>query len=172
MTTMKKTFTKVIAYRAVNIYAFIFTFVILTYAGYAQLHDHLMPCPLCILQRVLFAVLAVLYLFGALYIARIRGRRILFGFIFIVAILGIATAARHIYLQHLPTGFTLSCGPGLSFILKNLSPHDALRVILTGSGDCALVNWHFFYLTMPEWSLICFIVLALISIWQFFRQII
>lgn len=167
---MKNIFTKITNYRTINIYAFIFTCAILIFAGYAQFHDHLVPCPLCVMQRILFAVLAILYLFGALYVANFRGRKFLHGTIFIVAVIGIGVAARHVYLQHLPPNLAPSCGPGLNFLFKHLPPTEALKLVLIGSGDCAVVRWHFLHLTMPEWSLICFSFLGLIALWQFFRR--
>ena len=167
---MLKKLEKFLSYRLLNIYAFVFICTIIIFAGYAQLHENLEPCPLCVMQRVLFAILGIFFLFGSLYIAEKPGRQILHGIIFIFGILGIAVASRHIYLQHLPADLAPSCGPGLNFIVKNLPPGEALRIMFMGTGECAKVDWYFLGLTMPEWSLLCFIFLNTLNIRQFFRK--
>jgi disulfide bond formation protein DsbB len=167
---MKKLLPKLLGYRAVNGFSFLFICVILAIAGYAQIHYQLEPCPLCVMQRILLAILGLLFIFGFLYVGGKRSRQILHSIIFIFALLGIAIASRHIYLQHLPPELAPSCGPGLNFIVKNLSPGEALRMILMGSGECSKIEWHFLGLTIPEWSLICFILLSVAAIIQFFRD--
>jgi len=37
---------------------------------------------------------------------------------------------------------------------------EALRMIFTGSGECAEVNWSFLGLSMPAWVLIWFVLLG------------
>ena len=34
---------------------------------------------------------------------------------------------------------------------------EALRLIFTGSGECATIDWSFLGLSMPAWVLICFV---------------
>ena len=38
---------------------------------------------------------------------------------------------------------------------------DVIRKVLTGSGECAKVDWQFLGLSMPAWSLAWFVLLAL-----------
>ena len=42
--------------------------------------------------------------------------------------------------------------------------------VLTGSGECALVDWTFLGQSLPVWSLVFFVVLALISLWQLLHK--
>jgi disulfide bond formation protein DsbB len=42
--------------------------------------------------------------------------------------------------------------------------------VLTGSGECALVDWTFLGQSLPVWSLVFFVALALISLWQLLRK--
>jgi disulfide bond formation protein DsbB len=37
---------------------------------------------------------------------------------------------------------------------------QTLRMVFTGSGECAEVAWRFLGLSMPAWTLLCFIGLA------------
>lgn len=167
---MKKSLVKLLTYRLINLYAFIFTCAILVFAGYAQMHYNLEPCPLCVMQRVIFAVLGLLFLVCFLYVASKRTRQVFHGIILIISLFGVAIACRHIYLQHLPPDLAPSCGPGLNFIVKNFPPGEVLRMMLMGTGECAKVDWYFLGLTIPEWSLICFIFLGGVDIFQFSRK--
>ncbi|MER2020438.1 MAG: disulfide bond formation protein B [Stenotrophomonas sp.] len=41
---------------------------------------------------------------------------------------------------------------------------DVLRRVLTGSGECAVVDWTFLRLSMPAWSLMTYLALAVWSL--------
>ncbi len=168
---MLKQLKILVGYRALNIFAFALIFFILCYAGFVQMHSHIDPCPLCVMQRIAFAAMAILFLFAALHVARTFGRRVLHTLILIPGLSGLALAARQVYLQHLPPELAPSCGPGLNFIVKNLPPHEALRMLLMGTGECAQIKWIFLNLSMPEWSLICFIGLVILNLFQLFREV-
>ena len=134
-------------------------------ALYFQLVAGLAPCPLCILQRVAFIAVGVILLFGFLHNPRGWGLRVYGGLAGIAALLGVAVAARHVWLQNLPAGQVPECGPGLTFMLEAFPLQKALDLILRGSGECAEVQWTLFGLTMPGWSLLWLVVLAA---WSFF----
>jgi len=42
--------------------------------------------------------------------------------------------------------------------------------VLTGSGECARVDWTLFGLSMAEWGLVWFLLLALWAAWLTFRR--
>ena len=44
-----------------------------------------------------------------------------------------------------------------------------LQQVLSGSGECAVIDWTFLGQSLPVWSLVFFIVLTIISIWQLIR---
>lgn len=154
------------SYCYLNIYAAFFTLGILAFALYTEYYQGLNPCPLCVMQRIVFIALAFIFIVGTVYRAGNLGRKLLHGLGLLIALFGIALAARQIYLQHLPIGTTPSCGPGFNFIVQNLPLTDAIRLLLQGSGECALVNWQLLGLSMAEWSLLCFILLAVVNIFQ------
>jgi len=74
---------------------------------------------------------------------------------------GIAIAGRHVWLQHLPADQVPMCGPGLNYLLDAMPISGVIRTVLTGSGECAKVDWALLGLSMPEWSLAWFVLLAL-----------
>jgi disulfide bond formation protein DsbB len=48
-------------------------------------------------------------------------------------------------------------------MLQTLPFGDVLMRMLKGDGNCAVVDWRLWGLSMAEWSLLYFIVLALVS---------
>ena len=47
---------------------------------------------------------------------------------------------------------------------------DALGMLLRGDGNCAEVQWLFLGLSIPGWTLVCFILLAALGLWQMVRR--
>lgn len=118
------------------------------------------PCPLCMLQRVEFIVIGVLFLIAAAHNAGRIGRRIYSGLIVLFTLGGIATASRHIWLQHLPKDQVPACGPGLDYMLQNFPMAEVWQELMHGSGECAEKGWTFLTLNIPEWSLIWYVLLG------------
>ena len=135
--------------------------VLLGYGYYLQYVTGLEPCPLCIMQRVAFFVVFVITAIAAIHGPASLGIRIYAGLGLLAAAIGGAIAGRQIWLQHLPPDQVPECGPGLEYMLEVFPLFDALRMILTGSGECAEVDWTFLGLSIADWSLGWFVVLGL-----------
>jgi protein dithiol:quinone oxidoreductase len=140
--------------RLINITGFAVCAGLLAYALYAQFHQALEPCPLCIFQRISVALLGLVFLAAALHHPRGRGR---YGYVLAIALAALATAAlaaRHLYVQSLPPGTLPSCGAPLAVLLKFMPLWQLIRKVLSGSGECVEVTWRFLGLAMPAWVLI------------------
>jgi disulfide bond formation protein DsbB len=148
------------SYRAAHAAGLLACVALLAYALHVQFDLHIEPCPLCILQRIAFMALGLLYLLAALQAPRGRGRRVYVALIAIAALAGIAVAARQLWLQSQPPDPFASCGAPLPYLMQTLPLGEVLRKVFTGSGDCAVVNWRFLGLAMPFWSLLCYVVLG------------
>ena len=140
--------------RRINIAGAIACFALIGYALYAQYGLGLEPCPLCIFQRIGVALLGLVFLAAALHHPGGRGRYLYALAIGVVALATLLVAARHMYVQSLPPGTLPSCGAPLSVLLKFTPLWEVVRKVLTGSGECAVVNWRFLGLSMPAWVLI------------------
>lgn len=141
------------------------------FALFSQFQWGLEPCPLCIFQRVAFAALGVVFLLGALHAPRGRAGRITWGVLALVAALaGIAVAGNHVRLQMLPADQVPACGPGLDYMMEMLPVTGVIQKVMTGSGECADVDWSFLGLSMPAWSLAWFLLLAAWAAWAAFRR--
>lgn len=138
---------------------------LMAYALYAQHVLGLEACPLCIFQRVALIALGLVFVAAAIHAARGTAARAYAVLGLITAAIGSGIAIRHVYLQNLPPAEVPACGPGLDYILDAFPLLDALRMVFTGSGECAVVNWSFLGLSMPGWVLIWFVALgALIAV--------
>ncbi|GAB4301261.1 MAG: disulfide bond formation protein B [Methylophaga sp.] len=139
-------------------------------AGYFQFVEHLDPCPLCILQRLVVLAVGVVFLLGAIHNPVSTGRRV-YGFLLVMfAGIGAALAGRHVWLQQLPEDQVPTCGPGLNFIVENFPLHQAIDMVLRGSGECADVMWTFLGLSIPGWTLVAFIMIMLVGLAQLFGK--
>jgi disulfide bond formation protein DsbB len=110
------------------------------------------PCPLCILQRYFFLLIAIFAFLGARF-NNWRGVRLLEA---LSALAGIVTAARHVYVQANP-GF--SCGfDALQPVVDSLPPAHWLPGVFKVAGLCETAYPPILGLTLPMWSLVAFVV--------------
>ena len=114
-------------------------------------------CPLCIFQRIAYILIGLIALIGATHNPKDLFLVIYKFLIIITAITGALIAGRQVWLQHLPPELVPECGPGLDYMLNVFPLSDAIKMILTGSGECAEVKWRFIGFSIAEWSLIMFI---------------
>ncbi len=122
------------------------------------------PCPLCMVQRVIFIAIGALFAIAALHNAKALGAKVYSVLIALVALSGVGVAARHIWIQHLPADQVPACGPGLDYMLKNFPMADVLQELMHGSGECAAKGWTFLTLGIPEWSLIWYVLLGVFAV--------
>ena len=124
-------------------------------ALYMQYFLHEDPCPLCILQRYFFLLIAVFAFLGA-RLNSWRGVRLLETLAALSALAGIVTAARHVYIQANP-GF--SCGfDALQPLVDSLPPARWLPSGFKVPGLCETAYPPILGISLPGWSLIAFVV--------------
>ena len=133
---------------------------LILYALYLQYYEYQNPCPLCLLQRVVYIALMVVFLLGALHGPRRTGAIVYSTLLVLVSLIGAGIAGRHVWLQHLPKDKVPECGPGLGYILDRFPLVNALEKIFRGSGECAEAGWRLMGLSIAEWSLVWFVLLG------------
>jgi protein dithiol:quinone oxidoreductase len=131
--------------------------VLLATGAYLQFVEGLEPCPLCISQRLAILATGVIFLAGALHG---RGLKIYAMLSALAALAGGSISIRHIWLQHLPPEQVPECSPGLEYALRNFPLGDTVKLMLSGTGECATVDWTLLGLSIPELTLMAFIGLA------------
>nr|WP_110649496.1 disulfide bond formation protein B [Salinicola peritrichatus] len=140
-------------------------------ALYLQYGVGLEPCPLCIFQRVAVISAGVFFLIGAIHNPRHWGG-IVYAVLALLAVLaGIGVAGRHVWLQTLPPDSVPSCGPGLDYMMDMLPLWDVMSRVLSGSGECAAVEGALWGVTLPQWTLLGFVVMGLIPVMMLVSQL-
>lgn len=133
------------------------------FAIFSQFQWGLQPCPLCIFQRIAFAAVGAVLLLAALHAPRATWAKRIYALLALLpALVGLSIAARHVWLTHLPADQVPSCGPPLSFMMEANPLTDVIRKVLTGSGECAKVDWTLLGLSMPAWSALWFVLLTML----------
>jgi disulfide bond formation protein DsbB len=137
---------------------------LMVYALYAQYFLDLAPCPLCVFQRVSVIALGIIFLVATLHNAGRVGSVMYALLLLLAAAGGVVAAGRHVWLQNLPPDKVPACGPGLDFMLDAFPLAEALKMVFSGSGECAEVSWSLLGLSMPAWVLIAVSLLGLYGV--------
>jgi disulfide bond formation protein DsbB len=156
--------------RIMNLAGFAACDALMAYALYAEHKLLLAPCPLCVFQRVAVIALGIVFLLAALTPARRSLRIAQAGLIGLIAAAGAGIAGRHVWLQSLPPDRVPACGPGLDYMIDSFPLSEAMRLVFSGSGECAVADWHFLGLSMPAWVLISVAILGMLGVWNNLRR--
>jgi disulfide bond formation protein DsbB len=157
--------------RALNAAGFLVTAAALLFGIlYLQGVLYLEPCPLCMINRYFLTGMSLVFLLAALHNPAPAGQRIYASLNLLLASGGIATAARHVWLQHLPADQVPECGASLSYMLENLPWSETLRQVLQGSGECAAIQWRFLGLSIAELTLMLLVALVVLLVFQIMRK--
>ncbi len=148
---------------------FLCCFFMLATGAYFQLIEELEPCPLCISQRIAIFLSGIVFLAAAIHNPATTGRKVYALLGTTTALIGAAISTRHVWLQNLPPSEVPECGPGLSYIFENFPISETLKLMLNGTGECAEVLWTFLGLSIPGWTLVAFLMLACLSLLQYWN---
>lgn len=150
----------------------LFLFIFLTSAGllafalYLQAVKQLLPCPLCVVQRMAYWLVGLTALLAFLHNPQTLGRRLYSGLVALFAIGGGAVAAHHIWIMQHPTPGGCRISPEEVF-LNALPLAQWWPPMFAANGDCALVSWEFLSLSIPHWSLLFFVMFAVLAVYLF-----
>ncbi|MCD5992167.1 disulfide bond formation protein B [Pseudomonas sp. CDFA 602] len=138
---------------------------------YLQHNFGLEPCILCHFQRAAIIACAVLTLVAAVHAPGVKGwRRYCVGMLLIILV-GATVAGTQIWLQTAP-------GVDVVPVVALLESGLDVMSLSTGSSGlrgladiCAVVTWSLFGLSLPEWSLLAFVGLALMPVYLLFSDL-
>jgi disulfide bond formation protein DsbB len=156
------------SYRALYLFGAAFCFSAIGYALYVQYHMLMMPCPLCIFQRVAIAAAGVFFLVGGLHAPKAAGARWFYAALAGMASLtGALIAGRHVAIQLMPADQAPLCNSlGLDYMLDAMPLTEVLATVFKGSGECAKIDWVFLGLSMPMWTLAMFVFLVALAVYS------
>jgi disulfide bond formation protein DsbB len=115
------------------------------------------PCPMCIVQRYAFILIAMTALLSWT-LNRTKAFLLLSVTAQCLSAFGAFVAARQSWLQWFPPE-TMSCGRDLYGMIENFPLKRAIPMIFKGSGDCSVVDWTLLGGSIANWSYICFLLI-------------
>jgi protein dithiol:quinone oxidoreductase len=125
------------------------------------------PCPLCVLQRAGFVLVALIGLVGAIHQPRRRGAAGYFAALALAAVAGLSVAIRHVWVLYHPK---FGCGiDALEQFVNDLPTAKLLPWLFHASGECTAPHEPILGLQVPEWSVIWFGLLFLTAIFFAFK---
>ena len=131
----------------------------------AQVFMHvqfLEPCLLCVSQQLAFFAIGALAAIALAVDARTSVFALLSG---LVSIGGGALAIRQLWLQGLPAGEVPACGASFEYLVDVLPIGELIAAMLSGTGECAEVDWALFGISMAGWALVAFVSFLAASIY-------
>ncbi|MBL4681371.1 MAG: disulfide bond formation protein B [Pseudomonadales bacterium] len=155
--------------RMISLLVFLGCFGLIAAALYMEHVMMLDPCPLCIFQRVMVIATGIIALIAAIHGPQMRGIQIYGGLVILSASIGGAISTRQLWLQSLPADQVPACGASLDYLLDVFPLVEVLTMVLTGDGTCAEVVLRVLGLSIPGWTLVGFIILAAIGLFQILR---
>ncbi|MES2742281.1 MAG: disulfide bond formation protein B [Pseudomonadota bacterium] len=133
-------------------------------ALYLQHFKDMLPCPLCVIQRYIFLGIALACLLGLAFgKARVGAAVALAG-----VLGGIGTAGKQLYVLAHPG---LSCGiDPIETSLNKIVTAQYLPFLFKADGLCEDATMPFFGLSIPQWSMACFVLLGAALVWALARR--
>jgi disulfide bond formation protein DsbB len=122
------------------------------------------PCPLCVVQRMIVIAMGVIFLVACLHNPGRIGAAVYAGLACVAGGIGVAVAARHVWIQAQPRGTVASCGMSLDYMLESLPFTDVIGKVFGGSGECAEAGWLFLDLGIPAWTLVFFVAMTVAAL--------
>ena len=145
-------------YRPVLLSAAFISIALLAVALYLQHGMNMLPCPLCVIQRYAFAAVAIICLVAA-GLPR-GGQRAGAGLGVLAALAGLGTAGWHLWIKAHPN---VSCGiDPLETSLNTIPTARLLPFLFQADGLCTTEYPPIIGLSIPQWSLIWFAILAIV----------
>lgn len=136
--------------------------------NYLQAAIGLLPCPLCVMQRIAFILFGVTALIAAMHRPAGAVRWLYAGLLDLWATLGAAVAGWQVYLTYHPQAAECGISPEERF-LNGLPLSKWWPAMFEANGDCTKVDWKLLGLSVPELSLIAFILLSGIALYAALR---
>jgi disulfide bond formation protein DsbB len=129
----------------------------------------LQACPMCIMTRYVFGIIAVVSFLGFIAKKLFIIDKLL---ILLASLAGIAVTGKQIYLQNLSPeeiiNLPMGCGMPLETQIEYFGFFGGIANAYKGGPTCAEVNWSFIF-NFAEWGFIFFVIFFVSSILKIFK---
>ncbi|MEN5315448.1 disulfide bond formation protein B [Pseudomonas koreensis] len=131
----------------------------------------LTPCSLCLAQRLFMTLLIGCCGLAAVHGPRRVGLSLYWMSALCISLGGTIAAWRQVLLQSDPLLQMTHCAPDAEPLFSNLPWLCATVRMFKGSADCAEISWTLFDLSIPEWSLLFFVAMSILAMYQLLRLV-
>ncbi|MFY0728433.1 disulfide bond formation protein B [Pseudomonas sp. NFX15] len=157
--------------RSLFFMAFIAGALALGVSFYLEYAVGLRPCGLCLLQRFCLALFTAICLMASVH-GPGRGASVLYWLLGLCCCLAGATAAwRQVLLQNPPADPSVTCTTALPELFANTPWLSLVQQLFNGAADCVEISWTLFDLSLTEWSLLLFVAMMILALYQSSRLV-
>lgn len=160
----------VLTLRNLSIVGFLICATCLGAAHYLEYEYMVSPCPMCMMQRLVFWALGSVFLLGAIFNFKSMLRYVYSIVIIILSGSGFTIAARQFWLQYFAPPQSVSCSASLERLIDLYPILDALKMALSGSSECATIDFTIFTISIAGWSVVLFGALIVVSCYTLYLQ--
>lgn len=129
----------------------------------------LSPCVLCLWQRAAFVVSGLVALIATFHAPGRAGCRAYSVVILLFTLTGSAIAGGQVWLQAASADDTIEVIARVESLLDMLSLYSQVDRLRSDATFCAEISWSLFGISLPEWSLLAFVGLALVMLYALFN---
>ena len=142
--------------------------LVLGIASYLEYSVGLTPCSLCVLQRLCLTLFLVNCLVACVHGPGRKGSIFYGATGFVFASGGMVLAWRQVLVQSMSIEHLPDC---VSHLRRADTWWCAVHRVLDGAVDCASITWTLFDLSIPEWSLLFFIAVSIVTTYLLLRLV-
>lgn len=150
-----------IRYKVVSLSLFFTAFLLSFSSYYLEYYLELIPCPLCIMQRVCLFILTLIY-FISYFSKNWSYRFVMMVTAICFSLSGIFFSSRQVWLQYFASS-SASCGPGFNFMLSYMPFKQIMYALFWGSGDCTKVDTTILGASLASWALLSFLFFSVVN---------
>jgi disulfide bond formation protein DsbB len=131
----------------------------------------LVPCSLCLVQRLFMSALTVFCGVAAIHGPQRFGLSMYWITVLLSSLGGMTAAWRQVLLQGDSLQRLAHCTPDPQELFSSLPWLCALMRMFNDTADCTELSWTLFDLSIPEWSLLFFVGMSILAAYQLLRQV-
>ncbi|NUT78317.1 disulfide bond formation protein B [Pseudomonas sp. C1C7] len=145
--------------------------LVLGVSYYLEYSIGLNPCGLCLLQRICLALLTGICLMAAVQGPGRVGSSLYWLLGLLSSLAGTLTAGRQVLLQGNPAQPLAGCASNLSELFAAEPWLCVVQQLFKGAFDCTQRSWTLLDLSIPEWSLLFFVAMSILAVYQLLRLV-
>jgi len=151
-----------IAARSGRIFTAIFVACVLVLgsAVYIQQVERIFPCPWCVVQRLGYLLVGLIALVAVLHRPKSGGMRVYARLGVLASLAGASAALYQVFLERDPVRAQSCIGGVVEKVLDTIEIGKLFPMLLQYDGPCGDTGWRLLSLSVPQWSLIGFLLLA------------